>query len=85
VPGAEPGDLPIHWPKENEILVCRRDSKKCDVYAIDLATGGRRFMRTMRPPDPAGVFPILYASNSDSYVFGYKLLITSLFTVSGVR
>jgi hypothetical protein len=42
----------------------------------------------MRPPDAAGVegvFPILYASTSDSYVFGYKLLLTSLFTVSGAR
>ncbi|HEV8433255.1 MAG TPA: WD40 repeat domain-containing serine/threonine protein kinase [Thermoanaerobaculia bacterium] len=88
VPGAEPGDLPIHWPHDNEILVCRRDNKKSDIYAIDLTTGARRFVRTMRPPDAAGVegvFPILYASNSDSYVFGYKLLLTSLFTVSGLR
>jgi hypothetical protein len=88
VPGAEPGDLPIHWPHDNEILVCRRDSKKSDIFAIDLTTGARRFVRTLRPPDAAGVegvFPILYASNSDSYVFGYKLLLTSLFTVSGLR
>jgi len=88
VPGAAAGDLPVHWPKENEILVCQRDSKKSDVYAIDLATGARRFVRTMRPPDAAGVegvFPILYASAGDSYVFGYKLLLTSLFVVSGLR
>jgi Tol biopolymer transport system component len=88
LPGTESGDLPVHWPSENEIFVCRRDSKKSDVYAIDLTTGARRFVRSMLPPDPAGVegvFPILYASDSDSYVFGYKLLLTSLFTVSGVR
>ena len=88
VPGVESGDLPVHWPKDNEILVCRRDSKKSDIYAIDLTTGARRFVRTMRPPDAAGVegvFPILYASDGDSYVFGYKLLLTSLFVVSGLR
>jgi Tol biopolymer transport system component len=88
VPGAEAGDLPVHWPKDDEILVCRRDSQKSDVYAIDLTTGARGFVRTMRPPDAAGVegvFPILYASASDSYVFGYKLLLTSLFVVSGLR
>ena len=48
----------------------------------------RRFVRTMRPPDAAGVqgvFPVHFASNSDSYVFGYKLLLTNLFTVSGLR
>ena len=32
-----------------------------------------------------GVYPILYASNSDSYVFGYKLLLTSLFILDGLR
>jgi len=88
VPGAEVGDLPVHWPKEDEIYVCRRDSKKSDIYAIDLTTGARRFVRTMRPPDAAGVegvFPILYAGGGDHYVFGYKLLLTSLFVVSGLR
>jgi Tol biopolymer transport system component len=88
VPGVAAGDLPVHWPAENEILVCQRDSKKSDVYAIDLATGARRFVRTIRPPDAAGVegvFPIMFASAGDSYVFGYKLLLTSLFVVSGVR
>ena len=88
VPGVAAGDLPVHWPKENEIFVCQRDDKKSDVYAIDLTTGERRFVRTIRPPDAAGVegvFPILYASAGDSYVFGYKLLLTSLFVVSGLR
>ncbi len=88
VPGTEREDLPVHWPQENEIFVCRRDNKKSDVYAIDLTTGARRFVRTMRPPDAAGVegvFPILYARESDSYVFGYKLLLTSLYVVSGLR
>jgi len=88
VPNAAAGDLPVHWSKENEILVCRRDSKKSDIYAIDLATGARRFVRSMRPPDGAGVedvFPILYARDGDNCVFGYKLLLTSLFIVSGLH
>jgi len=88
LPGAEVGDLPVHWPREDEIYVCRRDSKKSDIYAIDLTTGARRFVRSMRPPDAAGVegvFPILYAGAGDNYVFGYKLLLTSLFVVSGLR
>jgi Tol biopolymer transport system component len=88
VPGTEAGDLPVHWPAENEIFVCRRDNKKSDVYAIELTTGTRRFVQTMRPPDAAGVegvFPILYASDSNNYVFGYKLLLTSIYIVSGLR
>lgn len=32
----------------------------------------------------ASVVPVLYASAGDSYVFGYKLLLTSLFIAGGV-
>ena len=59
-----------------------------DVYAVDLTTGARRFVQTVRPPDAAGVegvFPILYANESDSFVFGYKLLLTSVYMVDGLR
>ncbi len=88
IAGTNSGDLPVHWPDERTIYVCRPDEKKSDVYAIDLESGERRFVRTLRPPDGAGVqgvFPIHFASGYDSYVFGYKLLLTNLFTVSGLR
>ena len=78
----------MHWPDERTIYICRPDEKKSDIFAVDIESGARRFVRTMRPPDAAGVqgvFPVLFASGSDSYVFGYKLLLTNLFTVSGLR
>jgi len=88
IAGTGAGDLPVHWPGEQTIFVCRPNEKQSDVYAVDLATGERTFVRTLRPPDAAGVqgvFPIHFASGSESWVFGYKLLLTNLFTVSGLR
>ena len=88
IAGTGAGDLPVHWPDERTIYICRPDEKKSDIYAVDLESGARRFVRTMRPPDAAGVqgvFPVHFASSNDSYVFGYKLLLTNLFTVSGLR
>jgi Tol biopolymer transport system component len=88
IAGTGAGDLPVHWPDERTLYVCRPDEKKSEIYAVDLESGARRFIRTLRPPDAAGVqgvFPVHFASNGDSYVFGYKLLLTNLFTVSGLR
>jgi Tol biopolymer transport system component len=88
IAGTAAGDMPVHWPDERTIYICRPDEKKSDVFAIDLETGARRFVRTMQPPDAAGVqgvFPVLFASGNESYVFGYKLLLTDLFTVSGLQ
>lgn len=88
VPGAIRGDAPVRWQKENELLVCQREEHESHIHAIDLTSGARTFLHTLRPPDVAGVeglFPIHYASENDSYVFGYKLLLSSLFVVTGVR
>jgi serine/threonine protein kinase len=88
VPGAEKDELPVHWRTADELLICKRLDRETQVIAIDLKTGARRVERTLRPSDVAGVmgvFPIHYATESDSYVFGYRLLSSSLFVVSGVR
>jgi serine/threonine protein kinase/Tol biopolymer transport system component len=88
VPGAIRGDAPVRWQKENELLVCQRREHEAQIFAIDLTSGARTFLHTLRPPDVAGVeglFPIHYASENDSYIFGYRLLLSSLFVVTGVR
>ena len=88
IAGCSAGDLPVHWPDEKTIYICRPNAKQSDIHAVDIASGERHFVRTMRAPDAAGVqgvFPIHFASSGDSYVFGYKLLLTNLFTVGGLR
>lgn len=88
VPGALQGDSPVHWPSEHVLLVCQREERQAQIYSIDLRTGARAFVRTMRPADGAGVrgvFPIHYAAGNDSYVFGYRLLLSELFIAEGLR
>jgi hypothetical protein len=88
VRGALRGDSPVHWPSEHVLLVCQREERQSQIYSIDLRTGARAFVRTMRPSDGAGVrgvFPIHYAAKNDSYVFGYRLLLSELFIAEGLR
>jgi hypothetical protein len=87
VPGAQRGDSPVHWPSENELLVGEREERQIHLYSIDLENGTRTFARTLRPLDGAGVqgfFPVHYASENSSYVFGYRLLLSSLFIAEGL-
>ncbi|HVE71015.1 MAG TPA: protein kinase [Thermoanaerobaculia bacterium] len=88
VPGALRGDSPVHWPSEHVLLVCQREERQSQIFSIDLRSGARTFVRTMRPSDAAGVrgvFPIHYAAQNDSYVFGYRLLLSELFIAEGLR
>jgi len=32
-----------------------------------------------------GIYPVRYAESNDSYVFGYRLMLSSLFLVRGLR
>jgi eukaryotic-like serine/threonine-protein kinase len=88
VRGAELGEFPVHWRGDGALLVCRREEQQTHITAIDLATGARTHVRTLRPHDVAGVqgvFPIQYAASDKSYVFGYRLVLSSLFVVKGLR
>jgi hypothetical protein len=88
VPGAQRGDSPVHWPSEHSLLVCQAEERQARIYSIDLRSGARTFVRTMRPSDGAGVrgvFPIHYAAQNDSYVFGYRLLLSAMFIAEGLH
>ena len=42
----------------------------------------------LTPPDPAGfqgIFPIHFARDTETYVYGYRITLSSLFVVSGLR
>jgi serine/threonine protein kinase len=86
-PGVAPGDMPALW-QGNELTVFRREKKKSEIYRIDLESGTRVLWRTLTAPDPAGVqdvFPVRFAASHEQYVYGYRVMLSSLFTVSGVR
>ena len=86
-PGAVPGDIPALW-RGKELTVFRREKKKSEVYRIDLESGTRRLWRTLTAPDPAGVqdvFPVRFSDSGEQYVYGYRVMLSSLFTVAGAR
>lgn len=88
IKGIEAGEFPVHWPDEDHILVCRREEKRTFIFELNLTSGERRLMHTLTPPDAAGVqgvFPIHFARDSNTYVFGYRILLSSLFLANGLR
>jgi serine/threonine protein kinase/Tol biopolymer transport system component len=88
IPGIEPGDFPVYWPRPNELLMASQAERQTRIYSIDLETGHRQLVRTLTPPDPAGVqgvFPIHFAADGETYIFGYRIMLSSLFTATGVR
>jgi serine/threonine protein kinase len=88
VKGAQAADFPVYWPHEHHLFVCRREEKRSLVFDLNLETGERTLVREMAPLDPAGVhgvFPIYFAKDPANYVFGYRLLLSSMFVASGIR
>jgi Tol biopolymer transport system component len=87
IPGTEPGDFPVHWPVMNELLVCRREERRSPIYRINLESGARELVRVLEPLDPAGVsgvFPIHFARDLETCVFGYRIILSSLFLATGL-
>jgi Tol biopolymer transport system component len=86
--GVGPGEGPVQWTSTGKLLVARSGEKHATVYAIDVETGERELVRTLVPIDPAGVrgvHPVHYARDAEVYVFGYRVILSSLFVATGLR
>jgi Tol biopolymer transport system component len=86
--GAEPGDGPVQWTSSGKMLVVRSEEKQATLYAIDVETGARELVRTLVPIDPAGVrgvHPVHHARDAEVYVFGYRVILSTLFVATGLR
>ena len=88
IAGSEAGDFPVHWPAWNELYVCRREERRSPIYRIDPDTGSRELVRVLEPLDPTGVYgvsPIHFARDIDTYVFGYRIILSTLFVGTGIE
>lgn len=88
IKGVRTGELPVHWPQDHHLFICRREEKRSVVFDLDLETGERTLVREMTPIDPAGVhgvFPMYFANDPENYVFGYRLILSSLFVGTGIH
>ena len=88
VPGARDGDVPVHWPDADHMLICRQEEKRALIFRVNLRTGERELAHTLAPLDPAGVqgvSPIHFSADGETCVFGYRRFLSTMFVATGIR
>lgn len=89
VPGSDAGDRPAAFSQDGlSLWVWRRNEVPARVYQVELETGRRHLWKTLVPPDPAGVFSIIWLKITpagDAYFYGYARVLSELYLVSGLR
>lgn len=86
--GARDGDVPVHWPDADHILLGREEEKRALIFRVNLRTGERELAHTLAPLDPAGVqgvSPVHFSEDGQTCVFGYRRLLSTLFVATGIR
>ena len=87
--GAKPGDLPIVCGADGRWLYVQAGSDvPAEIARIDLRSGRREAVRTLRPPDPSGVTSILrivMTPDGGSYAYTYVRAVSVLYLVEGLR
>ncbi len=86
IKGVERGEVPIFWRDEEHIFVARGEDNRSVIFDLNIKSGERTVAHTLAPPDVSGVqsiFPIFF-SDENSCVYSYRLMLSSLFVVSGV-
>jgi dipeptidyl aminopeptidase/acylaminoacyl peptidase len=85
LPQIEPGEVPVGWSAEGELLVARLPALPARVERLDLARGSREPWKTVRP-EAAGAFGIqrLQVSPDGSIAFNYGNMTTHLYLLEGL-
>jgi serine/threonine protein kinase len=86
--GARAGDRVIGWSDDGaRIFVCGSGRTALAIECLDVATGARTPWHTIRPSDAAGVmdlFPVRITADGERYIYGYRRLLSDLFTAAGL-
>jgi hypothetical protein len=89
VTGAQGADLPIVTSSDGTVLYVHAGSGvPAQIAAIDLRSGDRSVVRTLLPPDPAGITSILrvvMTPDARSYAYTYVRAVSALYQVEGIR
>jgi hypothetical protein len=70
------------------LWVWRRNEVPARVYQVEIETGRRHLWKTLVPPDPAGVYSIIWLKVTpvgDAYFYGYARVLSELYLVTGLR
>jgi eukaryotic-like serine/threonine-protein kinase len=89
LPGTSPVETPVQWSADGKsLLVALREPTQAKLYRVDVATGQRTEVRTLKPRDAAGVnyvsAPVI-SDDEKTYVFGYSRTLTDLFFVDRLQ
>ena len=88
VHGSQPGEAPLRWSKDGNLLVGRRGETSCPVFRLNLQTGAHTPWKTVAPADVAGVSGVScprIAADEQHYVFGYTRNLSDLFLVEHLK
>jgi hypothetical protein len=89
VAGAEPRDVPVVVSPDGEWLYVEKNRQMPgEISRINLRTGQRDPVRTLLPPDPAGVTTILrvvMTPDGRSYAYSFVRALSSLFLVDALE
>ncbi len=89
VAGLLPGDIWANWASDGKSVYVYDDRvTKLDLFRIDAATGNRQLIRTMAPPDNAGLSGIetlRITPDGKSYAYSYNRALSTLYLVDGVK
>jgi hypothetical protein len=89
VPGARPGDHPMHWsPDGRYYYFARPKMPRAQVMKVELATGRVELWKDIAPPDPAGlndIYAVHIADDGKSYFYSYIRVLNDLYLVDGLK
>ncbi|MGC1107878.1 MAG: protein kinase [Candidatus Acidiferrales bacterium] len=89
VAGLLPGDIWANWANDGKSIYVYEDKvTKLDLFRIDVTTGNRQLIRTMAPPDSAGLTGVetfRITPDGNSYAYSYNRALSTLYLVDGVK
>jgi eukaryotic-like serine/threonine-protein kinase len=89
VPTATAADMPAGWSADGAAVLLYQPSQvPAEVVRVDLASGHRQVVRRLSPPDGVGVLsldPVIVSPDGSSYAYTYTRVLSTLFTVTGLK
>ncbi len=89
VPGLLLADIWVDWSSDGKsIYVYQDDVTRAQLFRLDLSTGKRELLRTLSPPDIAGLAGIeslRITSDANAYAYSYNRALSALYLVKGLQ
>jgi eukaryotic-like serine/threonine-protein kinase len=89
VPGLLPADIWVNWSSDGKsIYVYQDDVTRAQLFRLDLSTGKRELLRTLAPPDIAGLAGIeslRITADGQTYAYSYNRALSALYLIRGLQ